>query len=117
MAKRINTVTLVRDIKEDEKMAPQMKGIVESIREAHGIDKELTVDEVVAAMEGNITTRQPLARIFGYYAPKLEELELIKVTRSEAAPKKAKKDKGEEAGETADLSDELDDESEEAEGE
>ena len=110
MAGRIQNVKFIREIAEDEKLAPQAKGIIESVVETHGLNTSVTVDQITAAMEGNITTRQPLERIFGYYAPKLEEAGFIEVERSEAAPKSKKKDDSEDASD--DLSDELEDEDE-----
>ncbi len=126
MAGRIKNVTFTREIADDEKMAPQMKGIVASVVEAHGTGVSVTVEQIVAAMEGNITTRQPLERIFGYYAPKLEELGLITVERSEAAAPKPRKSKEKTEGdapeadpidgdldEDEDLGDELDEDEDE----
>lgn len=110
MAGRIQNVKFIREIAEDEKLAPQAKGIVESVIETHGLNTTVTVEQVTSAMEGNITTRQPFERIFGYYAPKLEEAGFIEVERSEAAaPKSKKKDEdGDDA--SGEISDELDDE-------
>ena len=110
MAGRIKTVKFTRELTAEDKLAPQAKGIVESVIETHGVNTEVTVEQIVAAMEGNITTRQPLERIFGYYAPKLEEAELIVCERSAAAAPKAKKEGGEAVD--GDLSDELEDEDE-----
>lgn len=87
MAGRIQTVTFKRELAEGEKLAPQAKAIISSAIEQYGVDVEVTVAQVVAAMEGNVTTRQPLERIFGYYAPKLLEAELISVTRAEGKAK------------------------------
>jgi hypothetical protein len=119
MAKRIQAVKFLRQFADDEKAAPQMKAIVASVIEDHGVGTPVTVEQIAASMEGNVTTRQPLARIFGYYAPKLEEAGLIEVERSEGAAPKSKKekaDKGENvAGDLDDESDEdedLDDEDE-----
>lgn len=110
MAKRIKTVTFLREVNDDEKMAPQAKAIVASAVEAHGLNEALTVDQVTTAMEGNIETKQPLTRVFGYYAPKLEEAELISVERTEGetAPKSGKSKEAEDVG------GELEDENEEA---
>lgn len=114
MAGRITNVKFVREIAEDEKLAPQARAIVESVIETHGLNTEVTVDQITAAMDGNITTRQPLPRIFGYYAPKLEEAGLIAVERTEAAAKsKTKKGDDEDvSGELGDDEEELDDEDE-----
>lgn len=113
MAQRITSVKFVREIADEEKIAPQARGIVESVVEVHGLNTAVTTDQITAAMEGNITTKQPLARIFGYYAPKLEEAGLIQVERSEAAAPKTKKKKGDDEDVSGELEDEeLDDEDE-----
>lgn len=112
MASRIAKVTFLREIEEDEKLAPQARGIIESVVEAHGLNVAVTPEQISAAMEGNVTTRQPLERIFGYYAPKLETDGFISVERAEAAPKAKKEAAG--ADDSEGLDDELEDESEEA---
>ena len=112
MATRITSATFTRELTEEDKVAPQMRGIVESVIEAHGVGVAVTTEQVTAAMEGNITTRQPLDRIFAYYIPKLEEAGLITVERAvvvkkEKAPKAPKAAK---AGDTSNegLDDDLD---------
>lgn len=114
MAGRVKTATFARVIADEEKMAPQMRGIVNCVIAAHGAGNPVTIEQIVAAMEGNITTRQPLERIFGYYAPKLEEAGLITVERSEAAERKPRKAKGEAADGGEDLGGEIGDETDEA---
>jgi len=106
MASRITNATFTRELTAEDKVAPQMRGIVESVIEAHGVGVAVTTEQVVAAMEGNITTRQPLERIFGYYVPKLEEAGLITVERS-IVVKKEKAPKAKKA--VADAGDGLDD--------
>lgn len=109
MAARINKVTFLRPLEAEEKAAPQMKAIIESVIKDHGVDTPVTVDQIVASMEGNVSTRQPLARIFGYYAPKLEEAGIVSIERSEASSDKPKTKKDDAA---EDVSGELDDEDE-----
>jgi len=100
MGTRIKTVKFLRDPTDADKLAPQSKAIVTSAIAAYGVNTEMTVKDVVVAMTPNITTRQPMERIFGYYAPKLEEAGLISVERAAAAavadgekPKRKKKEK------------------------
>ena len=116
MGARIKTVMFIREIAEGEKLAPQSRAIVESTIAAHGLNTEVTVEQVVAAMTPHVTTRQPMERIFGYYAPKLEEAGYISVERSEVASaadgEKPKRKKKEKAGE--DVSGELSDDVDEA---
>jgi len=45
------------------KLAPQAQGIVNIIKEA----KQITRADLVTAMDGVITTRQPMGRILSYY--------------------------------------------------
>lgn len=110
MAARIKSVKFVRALADDEKAAPQVKAMIAAVVEDHGLNTAVTVEQIAKSMEGNVTTRQPLERIFGYYAPKLEEAGIIEVERSEAAAPKSKKDKGEAGNDTVsgDLSDEDD---------
>lgn len=53
------------------KLAPQAAGIVNILKEAG--DEGLKHDDLVAAMEGVISSRQPLNRILAYYKKTLIE--------------------------------------------
>jgi len=91
MATRVKSITFNRELTAEDKMAPQMRGIIESAIEAHGVGVAVDTADVVTSMEGNITSRQPLERILGYYLPKLEEVDgLVTVERAEPAPAKTK---------------------------
>lgn len=85
---------LLRELKPDEKMAPQMKVIIEQLASI-GIGKEVDRDEFIKLLEANekMVTRQPVARILAYYMPHLKEAGLIEATKPEPAPKAEKAEK------------------------
>lgn len=85
---------LVRELKADEKIAPQMKVIVEALGKI-GIGKEVDRSEFITSLESNpaMVTRQPVARILAYYAPHLKEAGLVEFSKPEPAPKKEKAEK------------------------
>lgn len=71
---------------DDIKLPPQERVIVALIQEAGkaGISRK----DLIAAMDGKVTTRQPLERILGYYQNDMVARELIVVEKKEveAAP-------------------------------
>ena len=62
------------------KLAPQAQGIVNIIKEAG--KKGCSRAELVAAMEGVITTRQPMQRILAYYQKQLIEVGAVTFTKA-----------------------------------
>jgi hypothetical protein len=63
------------------KLAPQAAGIVNILKEAG--DTGLSRDDLVAAMEGVITSKQPLSRILAYYQKLLVESEAVEIVDAE----------------------------------
>lgn len=66
------------------KGAPQARGIVNILKAAG--KKGLTREELVAKMNGVITTRQPLGRILSYYQKDLEVAGAITIVRAAGSP-------------------------------
>ena len=65
----------------EKKLAPQAAGILGIIKAAG--KKGMTREELVAGMEGVITTRQTMSRILAYYQKPLVEAEAIEVKKAE----------------------------------
>lgn len=65
------------------KLAPQAIGIVNILKEAG--DEGLSRDDLVAAMEGVITSKQPLSRILAYYQKLLVESGAVEMVEVEVA--------------------------------
>ena len=63
------------------KLAPQAQGILNIIKEAGTINRT----DLVAAMVGVVTTRQPMGRILSYYQKKLVETGNVTMSEPEAA--------------------------------
>ena len=61
----------------EEKMPPQMVGIIDIVKAAG--KKGLSRTELVEAMKGVITTRQPEARILTYYQKRLVECGAVEI--------------------------------------
>jgi hypothetical protein len=83
---------LLRNLNEGEKMAPQLRAIVEALSEI-GIGKEVDRKEFVKVLSDRpekLVTRQPVERILAYYAPQLKEQGLVEFIRSEPAAKTEK---------------------------
>lgn len=128
MANRIKSITFIRELGVDEKVAPQVKVIVANAIAAHGLNVAITLEQVSTAAEAGLVTRQPVLRVVTYYVDKLVAEGIATVERvviekkvaktdeekaaakaAKAAAKPAKKTKGAAAA-GEDLSDELGDE-------
>jgi hypothetical protein len=85
-------LVLLREKKEDEKLAPQAQLIYDMLKE-RGVNKELDREAFVQAFGAHpkLTTRQDPARVFGYYLQQFVKSELVKVIKAEPAPKAEKK--------------------------
>ena len=60
------------------KVAPQCQGIINIVKEKGPITRE----DLVKAMEGVITSKQPLARILSYYVPVLKSSKAVEITQA-----------------------------------
>lgn len=105
MASKIK-MRVLREFEEGEKLSPQARVIVETIKSAVGLNEDVDRDDLVAKLveSGKLNTRQEPARVVAYYVPKLKEAGLIetqtdKVEGETAAdgekPKRARKAKAE----------------------
>lgn len=66
-------------VKESEsKLPPQAQGIVNILKAAG--KKGLSRTDLIGAMDGTITTKQPMSRILTYYQKRLEETGAVTVT-------------------------------------
>lgn len=82
---------LLRDLKEGEKLAPQMRVIIEQLK-GIGIGKEIERPKLIEMLEKNpaMVTRQPVDRIVAYYAPHLKDAGLVEFSKPEPKPAKEK---------------------------
>lgn len=75
------TLTILRDLKDEDKLPPQAKIIVETITGKVGVNKPIErqtlIDQLKA--DGKLETRQDMARIVSFYQPKLEQLGLLAI--------------------------------------
>ena len=85
---------LLRELKADEKLAPQAIVIVDQLK-GIGVGKEVERDKLVEMLEKNekMVTRQPVSRILAYYAPHLREAGIVEFSKPEPKPKAAATDK------------------------
>lgn len=63
----------------EKKLAPQAQGIVDILKEAG--KKGLGRNDLLAAMEGKITTKQPMGRILTYYQKALVEANAVRMNK------------------------------------
>ena len=64
----------------EKNLPPQAAAILNIVKEAG--KKGISRKDLVAAMEGVVTTRQPLSRILTYYQKRLVEEECVELTES-----------------------------------
>ena len=64
----------------ESKLAPQAQCIVNILKEAG--KKGLTRKELLAQMEEQVTTRQPINRILAYYQKKIQEVGAVKMEKA-----------------------------------
>lgn len=86
-------IKLARELNENDKIAPQAKVLIDKLSSI-GVGKEVDRDEFVKQIEaeGNLKTKQPVARILAYYTPLLSKEGLIEIIKI-AKPKAEKKEK------------------------
>lgn len=81
------TLTIKRELKDDDKLPPQAKIIVETIIAKVGvgnpIERPVLIEELKS--QGKLETRQDMARIVSFYQPKLEGLELLTIDKVKEA--------------------------------
>ena len=95
------TLKLLRELEADERIAPQMRAIYDTIKENVGIGEPMDREKIVAELttNGKLTTRQEPARILGFYLPRFEDKGIIaKEGEAPKAVKTAKTKDGAEAG-------------------
>lgn len=103
MAKQ--TLKVLRELQEDEKVAPQAKVILNTIVTAVGVGETIDMDDLVNKLtdSGELNTRQEPKRVVAYYLPKLKEAGLVEVEKvagaddeeGEPKPKRTRKAKAE----------------------
>lgn len=73
----------LRELKEDEKLAPQARTIMITLIKMAGLNKLVDKEKLEAQLkeDDSLHTRQPEARVIGYYQPKLVEAGLIEVVK------------------------------------
>lgn len=86
-------ITLLREMKEGEKLAPQCKVIYEELKKV-GVGKAIEREELIKRLEGNsdMKTRQPVGRILAYYTKPMKDEGLI--STETGARESAKKNEG-----------------------
>lgn len=79
---------LLRALAEDEKLAPQAKVIVETVRQAVDVDGVIDREDLVAKLtdSGELNTRQDVGRVVAFYTPRLVEAGLIEVIKHAPDP-------------------------------
>lgn len=97
------TLALLRDYKDEDKLAPQAKVVLDVLKQkAGGLKKPLERAELIKAIEdsGKLQTRQDTGRIISFYQPRLAEDGIIEVQKIEEKKedKPPKKDKPSEPG-------------------
>lgn len=107
-ATALDTFAYLGKVKEGvKKLAPQAQNIVNILQAKKG--KAVLRGDLVKAMEGVVTSNQPLARILAYYQKQLAEEGYVTWVKAPKAEKPAKA----KAIETADADDEGEEEGEE----
>ncbi len=83
---------LLRETKEDEKLAPQAQ-VIYDVLKGIGVGKEVDKETVLKQIEaeGKLKTRQPVERIVAYYLMPFKKEGLVEVIKPAAEPKPAKK--------------------------
>lgn len=91
---------LIREVREDEKLAPQQKVIYARLLNV-GVGKEVDREQFVKDLEssGELTTKQSVDRVVSYYMQAFAKDGIAEVIKPEPAPKaekepKAKKSEG-----------------------
>lgn len=84
-------IKLNRTLEENEKIAPQAK-VFDDELVAIGVGKEVDRAELVKRVEdgGNLTTRQPVDRVLGYYMQHFKKIGLAESIKAPKPPKEKK---------------------------
>lgn len=92
-------ISLLRDLKEDDKVAPQAKVFLQVLKDKVGLKVAIERQDLIKAVEasGKMTTRQDVGRVISFYQPRLQEDGIIKIEKiaEEKDAKPAKEAKGE----------------------
>lgn len=97
------TIALLRDYKDEDKLAPQCKVVLDVLKaKAGGLKKPLERQDLIKAItdSGKLTTRQDVGRVISFYQPRLIEDGIIDVVKvqDEVKEKPAKAGKPSEPG-------------------